>query len=155
MILGLHHAGFSVPSLDEALAFYCGVLGGERVTEDGGWDKGTKGVDEVLALRDSAARFVIVQLGVAFVEIFEFSSPTPEHQDKKRTPNHHGITHICLVVDDCEAEYARLKKNGMTFDRSPLDVGSKVFTYGRDPFGNLIELIELKEGDPFPNNYAA
>ena len=31
MILGIHHAALAVPNLEEALAFYCGVIGFEVV----------------------------------------------------------------------------------------------------------------------------
>ena len=30
---GIHHTGFSVPNLEEALAFYCDTLGGEMIGE--------------------------------------------------------------------------------------------------------------------------
>jgi hypothetical protein len=49
-----------------------------------------------------------------------------------------------LQVTDIEAEYERLKAAGMVFHCPPQSVGSElVATYGRDPDGNVVELLEV------------
>jgi catechol 2,3-dioxygenase-like lactoylglutathione lyase family enzyme len=54
----------------------------------------------------------------------------------------HGINHLCFAVDDVHAEYARLLAAGVPFDCEPLEVAPGVtLTYGRDPDGNIIELL--------------
>ena len=56
----------------------------------------------------------------------------------------HGITHICLDVTDIDEEYERLKAAGMLFHCPPQDVGDGVrCTYGCDPDGNIVEIVEV------------
>jgi catechol 2,3-dioxygenase-like lactoylglutathione lyase family enzyme len=57
----------------------------------------------------------------------------------------HGITHICLDVVDIDTEYERLRAAGMTFHCPPQGVGALRATYGRDPDGNVVELLEVKD----------
>ena len=45
------------------------------------------------------------------------------------------------------AEHARLSAAGMTFVGPPVDFGEAAAIYGRDPFGNVVELYELKTPD--------
>lgn len=154
MIFGLHHASISTPDLDRAIGFYCGVMGGSLVRQ-GGWEKGAlPDVDARLGLEDSATRMAIIRVGAAFLELFEYASPQPKPKDPAETAADHGIRHICFVVDDCQAEYERLKALGMRFNAPPLLRGAgNCFTYGRDPDGNIIELLEIPRGANFPNNY--
>jgi predicted enzyme related to lactoylglutathione lyase len=50
---------------------------------------------------------------------------------------------LCLEVTDIDAEYTRLCAAGMLFHCPPQRVGDSLrVTYGRDPDGNVIELLE-------------
>lgn len=141
MIVALHHTALSVPDLDRALAFYCGVLGFELELRDR-WRRAAA-VDAVIGLPGSAGQLALIRLGGARLELFEYQSPAPAPQDPQRPVHHHGITHLCLAVADIEEEYRRLSAAGMTFISPPLQLGLGLCAYGRDPFGNV---IELKEG---------
>ena len=90
MIRGIHHTGFSTPDLERAIEFYSGLLGFKVVNHfawnaaDGSarwdgkeWKVGAKQLDEITGLKGSAARAVFLLLGNAFIEIFEYSAPTP------------------------------------------------------------------------------
>ena len=57
-------------------------------------------------------------------------------------PSDLGYPHFALEVKDVEAEHKRLSEAGMSFVGPPVDVGSQKAVYGRDPFGNIIELLE-------------
>ena len=156
MILGLHHAAISTPDMERATDFYCRVLGGTLVSRKG-WNKGDcPEIDLRLGLRESGAQVALVRLGAAFIEFFEYASPTPRPKDPAEVAADHGIRHVCFVVDDCMAEYERLLKLGMRFHAAPLRApGGLCFTYGRDPDGNIIEILEIPKGHEFPNNYNA
>lgn len=73
--------------------------------------------DGIVGLRDSAAKTAIMRCGTFNVE-----------------------------TNDIDADYARVQGLGMTFHAPPTpkgSVGSLRACYGRDPEGNIVELIEF------------
>ena len=144
MINGIHHTAISTPDLDRALGFYRDLLGATVVT-DFEWPAGLDVADRIVGLRSSSARAVLLRLGNAMIELFEFRAPTPRSGDPERPVCDHGITHICLDVSDVDAEYDRLLGAGMRFHCPPQDLGAVRTTYGRDPDGNVIELQEVTD----------
>jgi catechol 2,3-dioxygenase-like lactoylglutathione lyase family enzyme len=144
MIHGIHHTAISTPDLERALVFYRDLLGADVVT-DFEWPAGMEVADQILGLRGSSARAVMLRLGNAMIELFEFSSPTPASGDPERPVCNHGITHLCLDVSDVDAEYERLRAAGMRFHCPPQDLGAVRTTYGRDPDGNVVELQEVTD----------
>jgi len=142
VIKGFHHAAISTPNLARCIDFYTNIIGGE-IAWTFGWERGTPEADEVTGLTDSASNAAMLRIGETFLEVFEFSSPTPETKDTDRPVNNHGITHICLEVDDIDTEYQRLMKAGMRFNCAPKHQDGSSMVYGRDPDGNVVELIEF------------
>lgn len=142
MLKGFHHAAISTPDLERALRFYRDVLGAEVVREFG-WPRGAAAADAVTGLKGSAARAVMLRLGTSHLEIFEFSSPTPRPGDPDRPACDHGISHICLEVTDSRREHARLRAAGVRFHSEPQPQDGGFVCYGRDPDGNILELLEL------------
>jgi glyoxylase I family protein len=143
MIHGIDHTAISVPDLRAAVDFYCNVLGFE-IESESGWPKGAKQIDSLVGLENSASKLVMVRLGTTRIEIFQYESPTPNPRDSDFRVCDHGITHFCLAVSEIEDEYARLSKAGVQFNDAPIDVGTSICVYGRDPFGNVFELKEHK-----------
>ncbi|MCR9092656.1 MAG: VOC family protein [bacterium] len=143
MIHAIDHTAISVPDLDEAVDFYTNVLGFE-VESESGWPRGAARVDQLVGLRDSSSKVAMVRLGDTRIEIFQYVSPTPNVRDPGLRVCDHGITHFCLRVTGIEDEYARLEAAGVEFNGPPVDVGSSICVYGRDPFGNVIELKQQK-----------
>ncbi|MEZ5565241.1 MAG: VOC family protein [Gammaproteobacteria bacterium] len=142
MLKGFHHAALSTPDLDRLVRFYCESFGCTVIREFG-WPAGIPEADALTGLQNSAARAAMLKLGDSFLEIFEFSSPVPKPGDPDRPACDHGITHICLEVQDSQAEYRRLKTAGMRFHAPPQPQEGGFVTYGRDPDGNIVELLEF------------
>ena len=144
MIKGFHHAAISTPDLERCIRFYTETIGG-RVAWEFGWERGTPEADEVTGLRDSATRAAMLKIGDTFLEVFEYSSPPPAQRNGERPVNDHGITHVCLEVTDIQAEYERLRSAGMRFHSAPMSQDGSSMVYGRDPDGNVVELIEFDQ----------
>jgi len=142
MIKGFHHAAISTADLSRCIDFYTNVIGGE-VAWTFGWESGSAEADLVTGLANSAANAAMLKIGATFLEVFEFSSPPEPEQQGTRPVNKHGITHICLEVVDIEGEYQRLKAAGMHFNCEPQQQDGSSMVYGRDPDGNVVELIEF------------
>jgi catechol 2,3-dioxygenase-like lactoylglutathione lyase family enzyme len=148
MISGIHHTALATGQLDRMVDFYCEGLGFEVVYRSG-WERGSAQLDELVGLDDTAARTAMLRSGGAFLEMFEFSSPEGRPGDPDRPVCDHGYTHVCLAVSDIDSEYQRLSRSGMRFHCAPHPApeptrrGAVRSVYGRDPDGNVIELLEL------------
>ena len=79
----------------------------------------------------------------AYLELWQYTNPAPE--DRRQRPCDLGYAHFALQVDGLEQEYARLGAAGMEFVGPPVDFGRASAIYGRDPFGNVIELYEIRD----------
>ncbi|MCC5794502.1 MAG: VOC family protein [Chromatiales bacterium] len=146
MLIGFHHAAICTQDLERCLDFYTGVIGCEIVHRFG-WEAVSAEADAITGLSGSAARAVMLRLGDSFLEVFSFSAPAADAPAGDRPVNAPGITHICLQVQDIHAEYERLSAAGMRFHCPPQAQDSGFVTYGRDPDGNVIELLEfVREG---------
>jgi glyoxylase I family protein len=142
MIVGIHHVAISVPDLDRALAFYGDLLGFE-VVQRGEWDRDFPDGDRAIGLEQTSARMAMLEAPNAYLELWEYRNPPPE--DRVSRPCDHGYPHMALQVRGIAEEYERLRAGGMTFVGEPVDFGRSSAIYGRDPFGNVIELYEIRE----------
>ncbi len=143
MIHGIHHTAISSSDIERSLHFYRDLLGFEEMFKLN-WEVGDKTLDDITGLTDSSARVVMLKAANACVELFEYATPAPKPADDRRPVCDHGITHLCLQVSDIEGEYNRLKAAGMVFHCPPQSVGDSLrVTYGRDPDGNVVELLEV------------
>ncbi len=142
MIHGIHHTAISTVDMERALGFYRDLLGFKEVFSLD-WDVGRDDLDAITGLHNSAARVAMLTAGNACIELFEYRSPSPRAGDANRPVCDHGITHLCLQVSDVDAEYERLCAQGVRFHSPPQNVGELRATYGRDPDGNVVELLEV------------
>ncbi|MDG1846969.1 MAG: VOC family protein [Acidimicrobiales bacterium] len=141
MIIGLHHIAISVPDMERALTFYEKDLGFTR--EFGSTHSGdSPKADGVIGIAGTHARIEMLRAGNAFIELWEYRQPEPVSQDPEYSPANHGFAHIALQVSDIHSEYDRLMEAGMTFHAPPVQLGESAAIYGRDPFGNIVELYE-------------
>lgn len=147
MIHGVHHVAISVPDMEQAIAFYIDVLGFETL-----WSRtlagDDSGADAIIGLSGVAAKIRMIKTGSCCIELWEYQNPMPQAKDARYSPANHGFAHICLAVTDIQAEHDRLGHAGMTFVGMPHRAGFASAIYGRDPFGNIIELYEEHETPP-------
>lgn len=145
MIKGANHVGISVSNLKRSIEFYRNGLGMQLVAE-GTFEPGKDGgrYEAILGLKDAMGKVALLKVANFQLELFEFSHPSPKRSDPNRPVCDHGITHFCIEVTDIESEYEQLKVAGASFHCPPLEFfGPTKATYGRDPDGNVFELIEM------------
>ncbi len=150
MIRGIHHVAISTPDADRLLGFYRDLLGLQIAFEQA-WPEGTEVADRLTGLRGSAARQLLLGNGHLYIELFEYRTPTPRPSEPGRPVCDHGVTHVCLEVEDVDALHERLAAAGVEFHCPPVNLGGGVrTTYARDPDGNVVELQQLARRDhPF------
>lgn len=142
MIRGIHHAALCVRDLHRMVAFYRDVVGFTVVAESS-WESCDL-IDEIVGLKNSAAKSVMLKAGNAYLEMFEYRAPTSKSTDPLR-PCDFGYTHIALDVVDIWSEYERLVRAGMQFCRAPAEIGDIRAVYGKDPEGNIVEIQEVTD----------
>ncbi len=125
-----HHGGVSVPSLEEAIAWYGRVLGFE--------------VEKRFAILPARAQAAMLRKGPLRFELFEVegAAPLPEARRQPITDlQTHGNKHVAFRVDDLDAFLAEMAAAGADI----AFVVREAFGKGcfiRDPAGNLIEFVE-------------
>ena len=142
MILGIHHIAIGVPDFEKGLAFYTEVLGFEQV-ESSSFSGPNPGVEAAIGIKEPTAKMAMLRGGNAYIELWQYESPNP--RDLVADPPDYGYPHFALQVTDIHAEHARLSEGGMTFVGPPADFGASAAVYGRDPFGNVIEIYEIRD----------
>ena len=143
MIVGIDHTALSTPDLDRLVRFYCDLFGFE-VEFNFPWDEANEAFKKSHAVPESAGRVVMISNGTHRLEIFEYQKPVPRPDIAQRANADLGIAHFCIKVRDIEKEYARLVAAGMKFQSELVAQTPTIkMAYGRDPDGNLIELIDF------------
>lgn len=142
MIKRFDHVTFVVRDLEEAKRFF-GLLGFQvdlDVTISGEVIErymGIKGIETrhvTLALADSPVRQEI--------QLLKYSHPDPIPDPHINDLNKLGYNHVCFVVEDIEAEVARLKANGVKFRNDVMDFHSRKLIYLYGPEGITLELAQ-------------
>lgn len=147
MIVGMNHVAMSVSDMERALGFYRDLLGMEVMVRRPFGYEGSYEYEKhrvMMNLKGAQGTVVLLRRGEMSIELFQFDDPKPRPAEPNRPVCDHGITHFCLQVTDIHSEYERFKAAGVIFHCPPLDFpGKALATYGRDPDGNVFELIEL------------
>jgi len=146
-----HHAGLVVPDLEKASKFYQTLLG---VTEANRfqWDQNSQNPQEglvsgevvasIINLENSAAKAVMLSGENYNIELFEYSAPAQRGDSADDRPCDPGIAHIAFEFEDIHKACEALKKAGGTLHGDPVMLGGTWVIYGRDPFGNIVELMQ-------------
>ena len=141
MIVGIHHVAIGVPDFQKGLEFYRDVLGFEVVSQ--GQISGNEPANRTIGLDDISAEVAMLKAPNAYIELWQYSNPAPE--DHRQRPSDYSYPHFALQVTDIQQEYDRMRAAGMEFVGEPVDFGTASAIYGKDPFGNVIEIYEIRD----------
>jgi catechol 2,3-dioxygenase-like lactoylglutathione lyase family enzyme len=137
-IVGIDHMSFTVSDLEATNAFFAklGFEPSRRYVSSGpAADEGT-GTDNA----DVDISWLSHPQGGPKLELLRYQNePTGKAVHNSQV----GAAHLCLRVDDVNAEYLRLGSEEVTFVSAPhADEFGVVWVYMRDPDGNVVELIQ-------------
>ena len=123
MISGVDHVALVTTDVERAAKFYTEILGLREISRLETTHSGT-----------------LIFVGVNSTTIELFGGGKPKASPKE---NEVGYKHICFLVDDVDAEFARLRAQAVEFDMEPatVDAGLRI-AFFRDPDGNRIELMQ-------------
>lgn len=145
-IRGVHHVAISVPSLERAREFYVEALGFELV-EQAHLPPSDVG-DRITQLERADCHLMMLRAGNLYLEVFEFHHPQPATQQRRPVCDH-GYTHFSLEVEDVHLAWREMQAVGVEWHCEPQEAGEGyLMAYGRDPFGNVIEIQQLEPRNP-------
>jgi catechol 2,3-dioxygenase-like lactoylglutathione lyase family enzyme len=146
MLVGLHHTALSTPDVERLAAFYRDHFGFAPAF-DFAWDETNAAFQRTHAAPQTRGRVVMLERGASRLEIFEYQKPAPRPARGLPGNADHGICHLAFEVQEIEREVARLRAAGVEFLSEPVAQATVKVCYGRDPDGNLFELIEFFDHD--------
>jgi catechol 2,3-dioxygenase-like lactoylglutathione lyase family enzyme len=146
-VLGLHHIGFTVPDMEQAIAFFRDVFGAVTIMECGSVD-----VDDAFMARHlgvpkggKIADQRVIQVGRGgSLELFEYSGVGgPQHLKHNGEV---GAMHIAFEVDDAYAVADRMRAAGVDLLEGPTlieggPMDNLVWLYLRAPWGQYLEIV--------------
>jgi catechol 2,3-dioxygenase-like lactoylglutathione lyase family enzyme len=154
---GMEHIGLCVPNLDEAIAYFCDIIGCEFLYRHGPY------VDH----SDGPANFYTKFVGLhprtktdiamlrcgngSNLELFEMEAPG---QNRKVPPfSDHGGAHFCFYVDDMGAAVEYLLSKGVKvmggaskITAGPEAGAESASTHFETPWGQMLEVISYPHG---------
>ncbi|MBO6638001.1 MAG: VOC family protein [Roseitalea sp.] len=146
-VLGLHHVGFTVPDMDEAVAFFTEMFGAVTIMECGAVDvdddfmRTRLGVPQGCRISDQR----VLQVGRGgSLEVFEYTGVNDPRPIKHN--GEVGAMHIAFEVDDAFEVAGRLKANGVDVLEGPTlikggPMDQLVWMYLRAPWGQYLEIV--------------
>jgi catechol 2,3-dioxygenase-like lactoylglutathione lyase family enzyme len=155
---GMEHIGLDVPDLDEAIAFFCDVIGCDLMYRHGpyAYPDGTPDADNYFVNylgqpADTETRIAMLRCGNGTnLELFETASASrnehiPQFVDR-------GSSHFCFYVDDMEAAVGHLRGHdvnvfGGIATTFGVEAGEEsTNTHFLSPWGQMLELISYPHG---------
>lgn len=137
----LAHVGLATTMIDQLTDFYAEVLGPPVVRAA---FEPREQFDHIAALEGVSLRWSSwLTDGDFCLEIWQYETPAPRADRVTQTFAEPGWSHVAFAVDDIEAERDRLVAAGATFDQPVVRGGLGALTFGHDPQGTLLELVEL------------
>jgi catechol 2,3-dioxygenase-like lactoylglutathione lyase family enzyme len=154
-VRGVHHVAYTVPDLDEAVAFFVDVLGADVATRfgpladpDGDSFARKLGIHPRAQLRSALLRF-----GPTLnVELHQYTAP--DQRDAPPRQSDPGASHIGVWVDDLEAAAAYLRAQpGVTVRTvgpgGPPELGGLMNFFFETAWGQVVEVLTAPEHLPY------
>ena len=146
-VLGLHHIGFTVPEMEQAVAFFRDVFETVTIMECGSVDVDDTFMATHLGVPKGAkiADQRVIQVGRGgSLELFEYSgvpgAPQLKHNGEV------GSMHIAFEVDDAYVVADRMRASGVDLLEGPTlieggPMDNLVWLYLRSPWGQYLEIV--------------
>ena len=147
MIKNIQHFSFSVSNLEDALHFFCDLLGLEATPV-----RDVKGafIEKVVQMPGAWLRISnVITPDNGQIELIQYAAPKGKKLDLKTC--NVGVAHAAFVVDDIQKMYDDLTAKGVQFNNPPLpvEVGPNkgmLICYLKGPDGIALEFMEMPKG---------
>jgi catechol 2,3-dioxygenase-like lactoylglutathione lyase family enzyme len=137
--------------MDRALGFYRDLLGFNEIVDE---DLVGAAIDAQVAIQDAHLRTVMLLRAPdgPMLELIAYRRPPSTPRPPSARQNDIGCDHLCLLVDDIDAEYRRLSEAGVVFTSPPQFIDEGHFegdcaVFCLDPDGLTVELWQTGTRD--------
>lgn len=161
--ISIDHAGYTVPNLDEAVAFFVDVFGFEVVLHGGPYDDCGYVWPGETEPEKTVLRLAVLQLGGhANIELLEYTGAAgTQSKTAAPRPSQRGGAHLALYVEDIyDVERELRARNDVQFmagveveNGGPID--GTDWAYLLTSWGMVIELIRWRPGLPYERTTSA
>ena len=144
LVCGIHHLGLVVPDLEAARKFYTEVFDFTVIGVDD-WDEGNEDVNAYVGMDESSAISYMLQGANTYLEIWQYLTPPSTTTPPDYVASDCGYRHVCFLVTDFDTVLERFLAGGGSIIKPLTNArpgGAKIH-YCRDPFGNIIELLQM------------
>jgi catechol 2,3-dioxygenase-like lactoylglutathione lyase family enzyme len=146
VITGLAHTGVSVPDCEQAVRFYCDVLGMTLLSPPYVMADDSIRDDMGELMPDPSMKAAIVGFGPDgdhVLEVIEYLGGDGGDQRVSAGLADYGLSHVGLICEDLDATRADLESKGVRFLVSGIaDVARVRTTWFADPWGVVFILVE-------------
>lgn len=158
---GTDHIGFTVPDLEQAVAFFVDVIGCESFYEMGPFRADDDWMATHLDVHPRAVmkklKFLRCRSGSNF-ELFEYEAPDQSRRQPRNSDV--GGHHLAFYVDDIDAAVAYLKARGVRVLGEPTvrttgPSAGQTWVYFLAPWGMQLELVSYPGGKGYEKTTAA
>jgi catechol 2,3-dioxygenase-like lactoylglutathione lyase family enzyme len=158
---GTDHIGFTVPDLDQAVAFFVEVIGCEAFYELGPFQSEDDWMRTHLDVHPRTVmkrlKFLRCRHGSNF-ELFEYQAPDQNRSQPRNSDV--GGHHLAFYVDDMDQAVAYLKSKGVRLLGEPTvrTVGpsaGQTWVYFLSPWGMQLELVSFPNGKGYERDTKA
>jgi glyoxylase I family protein len=146
MEVAFHHFGIVVPDIEKATKFYQQALGFKEQYRFSWEAEPNSFAEQVIGIKNSAAQAIMLEGPNCHLELFEYSAPEPRGDPQSERASDRGIAHLAFTFDDIDAAWQRFKDAGGVMHSKPVRLDGLIAIYCRDPFGNIIELMQPLDG---------
>lgn len=133
------HVALVTPDIDRLVQFYRQLLGTEPINRLDNIRNSPK-LNDIADIDDLRLRGAWFNAGNMLIELWQFDNPPTKPITTPAPFDRIGYQHITFAVGDLNAEYNRLKANGIQFLSAPVVGSSCTEVFLRDPDGNLLRL---------------
>ena len=152
---GADHIGVTVPNLDQALDFFCSVIGCEKIYELGPFSSNDDWMAVHLRVdaRATMRRLALLRCAQGSnIEIFEYETVDQSRQPPRNSDV--GGHHIAFYVDDFDAALCWLRSQGVEICGTPTHrqdgpSGGQTWVYFLTPWGMQLELVSFPNGKAY------
>lgn len=157
---GAEHIGITVPDVEEAVKFFCDVLGCEEfyaLGEFGATEGDFMTVNLNVHPRARITNMRMLRCGHGTnIELFQYESPDKKTEMPRNSDD--GGHHIAFYVDDMDAALEHLKSHGVKLcgEKKQLQNNPEAGTYWcyfLSPWGMQFELVSYPDGKAYENDF--